>query len=108
MLGSIDMRRWKKVLGGAVVIGAMLPGTVGAAEGNGDRSVDQFTCKDILRESGPGRETAIAFAHGYLLGKSGTTTFNTEALEKQTDAFIERCLDNPSEKALDAMIKVKK
>ena len=96
------------MLGTIAVLSALLPGIAISAETDAERSVDQFTCKDILRESGPGRETAIAFAHGYLLGKSGTTTFNTEALEKQTDAFIERCLDNPSEKALDAMIKVKK
>ena len=33
--------------------------------------------------------------------------FNLGALQKQTDAFIERCLDNPNEKAMDAMTKVK-
>jgi hypothetical protein len=28
-------------------------------------------------------------------------------LAKQTDAFVNRCLDNPNEKAIDAMTKVK-
>jgi hypothetical protein len=40
-----------------------------------------------------------------LLGKSGQSNFNLEVLAKQTDAFVERCLDNPQEKAQDAMVK---
>ena len=91
-----------------IIMSALVPGIAHSADNNTERSVDQFTCKDIMRESGPGRDTAIAFGHGYLLGKSGSTTFDPETLAKQTDAFIERCLDNPSEKALDAMMAVKK
>jgi hypothetical protein len=77
------------------------------AEEKGDRSVDQYTCKDIMRESGPSRDVSIAFVHGYLLGKANVTTFNVGALHQQTEAFISRCLDNPNEKALEAMMKVK-
>ena len=77
------------------------------AQDNGDRSTDQYTCKDVMRENGPSRDVAIAFVHGYLLGKENATKFNIEVLEKQTDAFIDYCLNNPNEKALDAMIKVK-
>jgi hypothetical protein len=71
------------------------------------RSADQYTCKDIMRQSGSDRDAAIAFIHGYLLGKSGGISFNIETLEKQTDAFVDLCLNNPNEKALDAMMKVK-
>jgi hypothetical protein len=83
--------------------------TIAAAGETGqvDRTIEQYTCKDIIREAGSDRDVAIAFLHGYLLGKSGTSKFNIETLEKQTDAFIERCLDNPQEKAQDAMLKVK-
>jgi len=45
--------------------------------------------------------------HGFLLGKSGGSKFNLDALKKQTDAFLERCLDNPHDKAVDVMMKVK-
>jgi len=51
--------------------------------------------------------TALAFLHGYLLGKSGRSTFNIDDLHKQTSAFIEYCLDNPSERAVDAMTNIK-
>lgn len=78
-----------------------------AAQDTGARTVEQYTCKDVMRESGSSRETAIAFLHGFLLGKSGSNEFNLEALAKQTDAFIDQCLDNPVEKAMDAMMKVK-
>jgi hypothetical protein len=77
------------------------------AQDSNQRSVDQYPCKDIMRQGGSDRDAAIAFIQGYLLGKSGATTFNLETLEKQTDAFVDRCLDNPNEKALDAMMKVK-
>ena len=61
-----------------------------------------------MRESGANRDVAIAFLHGFILGKSGDSKFNVETLRKQTDAFIERCLENPGMKAFDAMSEVKK
>jgi hypothetical protein len=72
-----------------------------------ERTIDQYACKDILRESGSNRDVAIAFLHGFLLGKSGGSKFNLDVLKKQTDAFLERCLDNPHDKAVDVMMKVK-
>lgn len=73
-----------------------------------DRTVEQYTCKDIVRESGTSRDVAIAFLHGFLLGKSGSSKFDIETLQKQTDAFLERCLDNPKDKAEDVMTEIKK
>jgi hypothetical protein len=74
----------------SVIVGAG-PAIVFAQETT-DRTVEQYTCKDIMRESGSNRESE----------------FNIEALAKQTDAFIDRCLDNPNEKAKDVMLAVKK
>ena len=98
--------------GAKIVIGALLmllaaASTNAFAQDKGERSVDQYTCKDVMRESGPSRDVAIAFIHAYLLGRANATTFDADVLHKQTDAFINRCLDNPNEKALDAMMKVK-
>jgi hypothetical protein len=72
-----------------------------------DRTVEQYSCKDIVRESGADRDVAIAFLHGFLLGKSGSSKFNLDVLHKQSGDFIERCLDNLAERALDSMSKVK-
>jgi hypothetical protein len=41
-----------------------------------------------------------------MLGKSGSAKFNPDVLHKQTGDFIERCLTNPNEKAMDAMAMV--
>lgn len=71
------------------------------------RTVEQYLCKDVIRESGANRDVAIAFLHGYFLGKSGSSKFDLEVLHKQTDTFIEQCLDNPAQKAVDVMAKVK-
>jgi len=72
-----------------------------------DRVIEAFTCKDVMREPNTSREVAIAFLHGYLLGKSGGSKFNVEVLEQQTNAFIEQCLDSPQSKAVDVMTKLK-
>jgi len=77
------------------------------AQAPGDRTVEQYKCKDLMRESGSNRDVAIAFLHGYLTGKSGSSKFNVDIIHKQTNAFIERCLDNPNETALDAMLSVR-
>jgi hypothetical protein len=77
------------------------------AQDSNERTIEQYACKDILRESGSNRDVAIAFLHGFLLGKSSGTKFNLETLKKQTDAFLERCLENPHDKAVDAMMKIK-
>ena len=79
-----------------------------AAQTATDRTVELFTCKDVMREPNTSREVAIAFLHGWLLGKSGGSKFNVEVLEKQTNAFIEECLDNPLGKAADVMARLKK
>jgi hypothetical protein len=100
-------------LGAKIVAMGMLGAAAAAgmsaafAQDKAERSVDQYTCKDVMRESGSSRDVAIAFIHAYLLGRANATTFNVDTLHKQTDAFINHCLDNPNEKALDAMMKVK-
>lgn len=101
----------KKIFGRAAVIlaASLCCWTVPAmAQTATDRTVELFTCKDVMREPNASREVAIAFLHGWLLGKSGGSKFNVEVLEKQTTAFIEECLDNPQNKAADVMAKLKK
>jgi len=90
----------------ALLFAAAAPGPVRAQDSK-DRTVEQYTCKDVMRESGSNRDVVIAFLHGYLLGKSGSSKFNLDVLRKQSDDFIERCLDNPAEKAVEAAAKVK-
>lgn len=97
---TIILASYAVLLGSAMTLSAV-------AQDEGARKVEQYTCKDVMRESGTTRDTAIAFLHGFLLGKSGSDGFNLEALTKQTDAFIDHCLDNPAQKAKDAMMKVK-
>jgi len=92
------------ILAAAAILGSVMGSAT--AQDNGDRTIDQFTCKDILRENGAPREVAVAFLHGYLLGKGGNTKFNIDTLLKQTDAFIDHRLDNSKDKAIDAMMKV--
>lgn len=89
---------------------ALLAGLIAVSAASAEpqpRTIEQYLCKDVMRESGANRDVAIAFLHGYLLGKSGSSTFDLETLHKQTDNFIEQCLDNPGRKAVDVMTKIK-
>ena len=95
------------VIGGAALACLAMLTPVNAQDGS-DRAVDQYQCRDVIRESGANRDVAIAFLHGFLLGKSGRVQFNLDELHKQTDAFIEHCLSNPTEKAIDAMAAAKR
>jgi len=61
-----------------------------------------------MRLSGSERENALALVHGYRLGKMGTTRYEIEALADLTDRFIDHCLDNPNDKALETFEKLGK
>jgi hypothetical protein len=99
----------RKLLFLAIVLTfACVNGGSAFAQDKGNRTIEQYACKDIVRESGSNREVAIAFLHGFLLGKSGSSQFNLNTLLKQTDAFLDRCIENPNEKAVDVMMTVKK
>ena len=96
-----------KFLAAVFIISGALDMTPVRAQDTNDRTIEQYACKDILRESGSNRDVAIAFLHGFLLGKSNGSKFNLDTLKKQTDSFLDRCLDNPHDKAIDTMMKVK-
>jgi hypothetical protein len=72
------------------------------------KDLKTYTCKDAMRLSGEERVIALALLHGYNLGKKNTTQFNTEAMARVTDSFIDYCLDHPAEKALESFEKVSK
>jgi len=97
----------QRLIGIAGLALLMAGSPVAQAQDNKDRRVEQYECRDIMRDSGVNRDVSIAFLHGFLLGKSASSTFNLDKIKQQTDAFIERCLSNPTEKALDAMTAVR-
>ena len=65
-------------------------------------------CKDVMRMSGRDRDIALAFVHGYRLGKMDKTQYNVDALAQITDKFTEHCLDHPGDNALQSFEKVAK
>jgi HdeA/HdeB family len=98
--------RGKTALFASAILAGLIASSVVSAEPQ-PRTIEQYMCKDVMRESGANRDVAIAFLHGYLLGKSGSSKFDLDALHKQSDDFIEQCLDNPAQKAVYVMAKVK-
>ena len=88
------MKSVKSVAASVAVSILMALGVAGAAYAGDEqvKNVNEFLCRDILRVAGDERDIAVAFMHGYLLGKSGKDTFNREKLSAATDNFIEACL----------------
>lgn len=78
------------------------------AQSASERTVEQYKCRDFMRESGGNRDVAIAFLHGYLLGKSGSSKFDLETLKKQSDEFVEQCLSNPDAQGMTILQQIKK
>ena len=101
------MKRSLSMMFAVIACGLAMGSNANSQQPNMDRAVEQYLCKDVMREGGANRDVAIAFLHGYMLGKSNTSSFNLDVLERQTDGFIERCLNNPNEKAVDAMAVAK-
>lgn len=87
----------------AAVLTLLLSSNILASD---QRDFGEQSCKDVMRLSGGDRDIALAFAHGYRLGKKGTTKYEVEALAQLTDRFIDYCLDHPSENALQSFEKV--
>jgi len=85
----------------AVLALFVISSATGAAEPTETkRDFGTLACKDMMRLSGNDREIALAFAHGYILGRKNTTQYDVEALAQVTDQFIDYCLDHPAENAL--------
>ncbi len=96
---------------GAVTFAAstFLGSNVLAAEpADGKDDLGRFLCKDVMRLSGDEREIAMALAHGYVLGRKGTTEYDVEVLANITDQFIDHCLDHPNQNALQSFEKLAK
>jgi len=95
------------VVAAAVVPLCVLSFTIGAAEpADTKRDFGTLSCKQVMRLSGEDRDIAIAFAHGYVLGKKGTTQYDVDALARVTDQFIDYCLDHPGENAMQSFEKL--
>jgi hypothetical protein len=90
----------------AAAIALLIGTTSGMALAADQRDFGTQSCKDVMRLSGTDREIALAFAHGYVLGKKGTTQYDVDTLARITDDFIDYCLDNPVQNALQSFEKI--
>ncbi len=104
------MNKGKTVVAAAAISLSLVSfsGIVAAQEETADKNMNDYSCKDVMSFTVDNREIAIAFLHGYFLGKQATTEFNTDVLSKRADQFVDYCLDNPTAKALDSMARFSK
>ena len=106
------MPRIRSLISAAAVAAALLlvAGHGATQPAKADRQkaddLDGYLCKDVMRMSGDDRVIATSVLHGYTLGKKGTTKYVPAELSKITDSFLEHCLNNPNDKALQAFTKL--
>ena len=79
-----------------------------AAKSDQADDLDRYLCKDVMRMSGDDRVIATSVLHGYTLGRKGATKYVPAELGRITDTFLEHCLNNPNDKALQAFGKFAK
>jgi len=60
-------RKWCLI--GCVAILATLSALPLSAQNSKERAIEQYECKDVMRDSGADREVAIAFLNEFLFGK---------------------------------------
>lgn len=96
-----------RVLPPAVAVAAlMLHAPLVFAEGGVQvEELSSYQCKDVMRMSGETRTIALAVLHGYALGKKGVVRFVPAELSRQSNDFIEYCLDHPADNAMEAFAK---
>lgn len=85
----------------------LLHAPAGAAEGE-VVDMTHYLCKDVMRMYDEDRAVTIGVLHGYMLGKKNATSFIADDLAKVSNQFIEYCLDNPNEKAMESFEKLAK
>ena len=99
----------RNLLTAAVTSAVLVGGSAALAEEpSNKKDLSEFLCKDVMRLSGSERENALALVHGYRLGKMNTTKYDIDALSDLTDRFIDYCLDNPNDKALETFERLGK
>ena len=103
---QIDGKIGVNVLLRAVVIFVAVSPVGAWAQDANSRTVEQYSCKDVMREHGNNRDVTIAFLQVCWENQAARHSISRD-LHKQTSAFIEYCLDNPGERAVDAMAKIK-
>ena len=95
------------VAAAALVASSLIATNALAEEPSGTKQdLGDMSCKEVMRFSSDDREIALALAHGYVLGKKGTTQYQVDALAQITDQFIDYCLDHPTENALQSFEKL--
>ena len=65
--------------------------------------VASLLCKEVMILSGPDRDTTIAFVHGYILGKGGSSKVDLDKLTDATEAFLNTCVESPNANAIETM-----
>ncbi|HYH43791.1 MAG TPA: HdeA/HdeB family chaperone [Burkholderiales bacterium] len=83
------------------------PAKAAAKSDQGD-DLERYLCKDVMRMTGEDRIIATAILHGYTLGKKSATKYVPAELSKISDSFVEHCLSNPNDKALQAFTRLAK
>ncbi len=88
-------------------VGAVVAAEKEAADTGVTYTIDEVTCRQLLRMSGDSRDFTVVFLHGFVSGKKSELVFDAVPLTEATDKAIDICIDNPDGKLLSAFEKAR-
>jgi hypothetical protein len=69
--------------------------------------VDQWTCGDMLRETGDSRDFTMIYLHGFISGLKSEMVMDTVELTAATDRILDICIADPKSNLLKAFEKAR-
>lgn len=91
--------------------GALVAGTVHAqsapALGPQQQAINELECRTLLRLSGDERDFTLLYLHGFVSGRKNQLLLPIVDLSLATDKLIDRCIENPKDKALAVLEQVR-
>ena len=69
--------------------------------------IDEWTCGDMLRETGDSRDFTMIYMHGFISGKKSEMVMDTLELTQATDRLLDICIADPSANLLKSFEKAR-
>ena len=69
--------------------------------------IEEWTCADMLRETGDSRDFTMIYMHGFISGKKSDMVMDTLELTEATDRLLDICIADTSANLLKSFEKAR-
>ena len=68
-------------------------------------NLNDIDCREMLKMEGQEKRFTLLYFHGFMSGKKSEMVFDSTVLTNATDGIEDHCIDNPSDKLINAFDK---